>query len=50
MWSWQERSVDRDQPHLVLNHDEHDAPIAVVGPQDGEVFGLLDPKEELLFP
>jgi hypothetical protein len=39
-----------DQPHLVLNHHEHDAPIAVVGPQDGEVFGLLDPNEGLLFP
>jgi hypothetical protein len=36
MWSWTESEVGREQPHLVLAHDEHVAPVALVGaPADG---------------
>ena len=38
MWSWAEREVAREQPHLMLSHDEHDAPVALVGAPVGGIF------------
>ena len=36
MWSWTEREVAREQPHLALAHNEHSATVARVGaPVDG---------------
>ena len=36
MWSWTEREVAREQPHLTLAHNEHSTTVALVGaPVDG---------------
>jgi hypothetical protein len=38
MSTWVERPVDRESPHLVLNHEDHPLPVALVGPEiDGKL-------------
>ena len=46
MWSWTQSEVGRKLPHLVLAHDEHVAPVALVGAPVGDVF----PVEFLVSP
>ncbi len=40
MWSWTEKPVDRDGPHFILGDDEHDFPLARVGPPVGHEFAV----------
>ena len=47
MSNWTERPVSRELPHLVLSHNDHTSPVALVGPEiDGKLgVGFLAPRD-----
>lgn len=49
-WAWREGSVDPKGDHLVLTHDDHENPVALVGPPSERVFPvqILNGTQEAL--